>query len=386
MADKELRNRLKLIEILKKYTDEDHPITQKGIRAIDGADELMGYKNSFTRRLFEIAEAYNTDIDGSLLDEKDWKIVYPGYKERKEHPEQSGIRNRKIYYNHSIEKHELDFLIHSIRKAEVFSEKEKKSLEKRLINEMASVHYSYEEQDIVKSLIHHFNDKDKAITERNLSILSSAISQNAMISFSMLGIDKNGEVFRKKEREYIVSPYMIVSYDGKFWLLANCQREYISMESNFVNFSSGVTVYRIDRMCNIGIETKTVRTQKNRPARFPYGTEEKVKLWDKQVAYLHKEEWAAGGTVKEAPCYSFRIIWKSFPEKERKDYSFVYDAFGDTFSVKGDVVYVKASPSFFEEWVMRYGNKVVITDDTDASKYMKKRIQNLLLDIQKLYT
>ena len=116
----ELRNRLKLIEMLKKYTDEDHPITQKGIRAIDGADKLMGYKNSFTRRLFEIAEAYNTDIDGSLLDEEEWKIVYPGYKERKEHPERSGIRNRKIYYNHSIGKHELDFLIRSIRKAEVF--------------------------------------------------------------------------------------------------------------------------------------------------------------------------------------------------------------------------------------------------------------------------
>lgn len=141
MPDYDFKNRLKLVEFLKKHTDKEHPLSQFQLRKIDGADKIMGYKNSFTRRLLEIAEAYNTDDFGNLLDRSQWKIVYPGYIKRRNDEKKQGARNGKIYYNHSVTKKELDFLINQVRETDKLDFFEKNALTRKLIKEFASVYY-----------------------------------------------------------------------------------------------------------------------------------------------------------------------------------------------------------------------------------------------------
>ena len=92
-SKKELNYRLKLIEIIKRYTDKEHPLTQEKLRAFAEDKEVFGYKNTFSRRLFEIANALNTDNNGELLPDEQWKIVYSGYKIKKQNPDAKGIHN-----------------------------------------------------------------------------------------------------------------------------------------------------------------------------------------------------------------------------------------------------------------------------------------------------
>ena len=42
-SKKELNYRLKLIEIIKRYTDKEHPLTQEKLRAFAEDKEVFGY-------------------------------------------------------------------------------------------------------------------------------------------------------------------------------------------------------------------------------------------------------------------------------------------------------------------------------------------------------
>ncbi len=386
MPDYDFKNRIKLIELLKKHTDKEHPLTQAKLRDVSGADSVMGYKNSFTRRLFEIADAYNTNESGQLLDEKEWKIVYPGYKARHSQQVESGIRNGKIYYNHRITKTEMDFLIYQVRNTHDFTEEEKRQLEEKLIEELASKHYQLADEKIPPELIHYFENKDHKLITKNLQLLRKAIEDGYMVEFHMLRLNSIGESERFEKKPYLISPYKIIYYNGDFWLLANCQREHLYGEEYKYKFSNGVTIYRIDKMHSLKIATERlwygVKTKK---CRYPYCNEEKIELWNDQACFLHKEEFAESGKTVSAPEIAFEIIWDKFPKKERNDYTFIYDAFGNNFKVKKKTVYVKASLKFFENWVMQYADKVVVTEDTDASKLIKERIKKKIEEIKKIY-
>ena len=100
---------VRLLELIKRYTDENQPLSQRQLRELAveklGTDECLGYKNTFTRRLYGIADALNKDKNGECYGEDQWKIVFPGYGSPKDR-----TKNGKIYYRHAVTEEELEAL------------------------------------------------------------------------------------------------------------------------------------------------------------------------------------------------------------------------------------------------------------------------------------
>ena len=99
----------RLLEFIKHNTDRAHPASQAALRKIAGeelSNKLMGDMGTFSRRLSELADAYNRDENGKVLPKEKWKIVFPGFNK----PEGSKSRNGKIYYSHEVSEYEMDFL------------------------------------------------------------------------------------------------------------------------------------------------------------------------------------------------------------------------------------------------------------------------------------
>lgn len=239
MSKQPIKNALKLLKLLQKNTDKNHPITQSSMRELfgDDASEIMGDKGTFARRLREIADALNTDESGDALPEDDWRIVYPGYGK-------DGGKNGKIYYNPVFTDTEMDFFIKQIRETSSFTEEEKKSMEQRLVDNLCSDYYQY--QDNPRE---HILDRDKAMpgenVTKNIAILRDNIKAGHMVEFYDT-VFESGEKLR-------VSPYLLIHQEGHYWLIGNChERKPMAGENRKVNtYTDALTSYRVDLISDI---------------------------------------------------------------------------------------------------------------------------------------
>ncbi len=238
--DKKLKNNsIRLLELIRQNTDKNHPASQNTLRKLVGeelSDEIMGDKGTYARRLLELAETYNTDDDGNVLDPSEWKIVYPGYRRKKNEElneklpeEELRKRNGKVYYNQPVEDYEMDFLILSIYESHNFTDEEKKSFEQRLKNALCSKYYSYN-GDVTNGLIQGsdlqrniaVDESELKNVEKNIGILRGFIRTKMMANI-WVSFDNNGEHQNGKKALEIcqVSPYCVVLSEGYYWLIAN---------------------------------------------------------------------------------------------------------------------------------------------------------------------
>lgn len=207
----------RLLEFIKHNTDKAHPATQAALRKIAGeelSDKLMGDKGTFSRRLSELADAYNRDDNGKVLPKDKWKIVFPGFNK----PEGSKSRNGKIYYAHEVSEYEMDFLIDKIRSSNCMTQKEKESLEERLVNALCSKYYKpldYGKNALVRFIGDTDEDykstTDKEEVAKKLKIIREHILSKHMLELSICNLGDDIKV----------SPYRLL-YDGRdFWLIGN---------------------------------------------------------------------------------------------------------------------------------------------------------------------
>ncbi len=251
MSKSSLTNGIRLLEFLKRNTDKNHPATQQSIREQMGDElskQLMGDKGTYARRLKEIADAFNTDSDGNLMDESDFRINYPGYLQAAD----SGKKNGKVYYNHPFSEEELTFLIECVRYTHNFTDEEKESLETRLKHELVSKYYSDETKGcIIKKLDEKING-DIQKNELIIKQLREHIKRGHMTDITVLDVEgKNAQVYQ-------VSPYRLVEKDGFFWLICNWHerpaetfsypggREHYRYDRFFPWYTDKLTAFRID--------------------------------------------------------------------------------------------------------------------------------------------
>lgn len=236
----------RLLEIIRKNTDKDHPMTQDAIRKLLGekhSKEILGDKGTYARRLKEIADAYNTDIDDNPLPKEERRLVYPGY----DRPENSNTKNGKVYYNHPVSEEEFVFIIKSIRESREFSSEDKADLEKRILDTLGSRYYDCDRNyGFIIDL-----DRDKPeysdALEQNIIELRGFISSKMMTDITVIL-----EEGKKRTKEYQVSPYRIIKKDGYYWLIANWHErpadtyDYYGYRSKYPWFVNCLSAYRID--------------------------------------------------------------------------------------------------------------------------------------------
>lgn len=353
---------VRLLELIKKHTGESNALSQKQLREIAvrkfGSDECLGYKDTFTRRLYGIADALNKDESGKYLPEEEQRIIFPGYRQ------EEGSKNGKIYYRHAVTDNELEELLELVQTSHKWTEEEREDLVKRLRKE-----FSYE-----KGEKDHFVKTDSKtwdytalvspdVTDK-LQSIRSAIDKRIKIRFTLTYTKEDGE----KGCDHfgcIVTPYWIVNCAHSFFLLGLWQLESGETEKNVIR------VFDISRISNI----EHLKTRRGYPARGKYIL---IMRWDALRDFARLGEWKKQMCYCHMGAYEIHPIQIQFRVVEGRDHTFIYETFNeDCRSVENGVFSVVTTEKFFLDWAMRYADRIEVLNG-EMRGLLRKRLEKAL--------
>lgn len=218
-----------LYRILQKYTDENHPLTQKEISDILYRDYgIRPDRKAISRNLEELLA-----MGMPLACHETTRLRQDGTNEK---------LHTDWYIEHEFTSSELRLLIDGV----VFSKHIPFAQREELIQKLeglASVHFH--------SRMHHIRNIAPKEAERSqlfytIEVLDEAISHGKQVEFEYCSYDIDKQLKpRLREdgtvRKYQISPYQLVTKHGRYYLICN----YAKYE--------GVAHYRVDRIREIRI-------------------------------------------------------------------------------------------------------------------------------------
>ena len=231
MAEKK-HSSLIVLEILKKYSDEDHILSTKDILRI--------LKNEYDIALERRAIYSNLEI-----------LRQAGYKI-------SDISdNGKGYFleERQFDKGEVLLLCNAIHASHFISQKQSK----KLIDELLNTQSKYDAKEFTDA-VYIPNPLKTANKELmyNVEIVSEAIRENKVLKFNYLRYNKDKKLEPRREEPYIVEPRYIVYQDSRAYMISTSPRH------------EGFTHYRLDKMSNATVEQEKVRKLKNSSEAYEY--------------------------------------------------------------------------------------------------------------------
>ncbi len=147
---------LRLLDYLKRFTDKNNPTSMPLIDYYfkeKGCPDFFGTPNSKRRNKRELikklAAILNTDIDGNLLPQEEWVIVYDGYGE-KTNKDREFICN--LYYNQPFASCDVDDIIKSIEQNQNLDNQRIKELTNKVKRYISNKNYNHESQTVRKGM------------------------------------------------------------------------------------------------------------------------------------------------------------------------------------------------------------------------------------------
>lgn len=207
---------LKLLEMLRQDTDEQHPLPTNEI-----CRRLANMDISCDRRTLA--------RDIALLNDQGFEVMW------------RWVGKEKGYYieDRSFSVPELKIMIDAIQAASFITEK--KTTE--LIDKIANLGGSHR-ADILKGNMVCFNTRKHSNESiyYNVGYLEDAIEQQKKVIFCYFDLDENGEkVYRRDGHHYVVEPVSLVFNEDNYYIVV-----YSSKHDNTAN-------YRVDRMDKVEI-------------------------------------------------------------------------------------------------------------------------------------
>lgn len=203
---------LYIIDILKRYTDENHLIT--------------------TREIIQRLEAYDIKAER--------KSIYNDIETLRKYGYEIILSKSPMGYylaDYVFELPELKMLVDAVCASKFLSEKKSQQLIKKLENFTSK----YEAKRLERQV--YVADRVKTVNENiyyNVDNIHEAIQENVKIKFKYLEWnDKKNLVLKKNGSEYLVSPISLVWNDENYYLVA-----YEEIEKNIKH-------YRVDKMKDI---------------------------------------------------------------------------------------------------------------------------------------
>lgn len=240
MYEKQSKNTLILdiLQILEKYSDVNHRLTQKDIISLLKSEFDMDVeRKSIVRNISNLIEVgYNI-----------------GYDEKRKINGKNKIEVKTNFYiERDFDDSELRFLIDGIIFSKLLSSRKKK----QLIKKLESLSSKYFKSSLSKVCM---SENDKTKNEDlflNIEIIAEAISKNRKIRFNYLTFDMDKKlVYRKNEnnekKQYIVSPYQMVASNGRYYLLCSYNK-----------YEDEISNLRVDRIINAEIIDEKIDNNK----------------------------------------------------------------------------------------------------------------------------
>lgn len=227
-----------IVEILKKYTDSEHTMTQKQIQ--DKLETEYGLKldrKAVKRNLTDLVDM-GFDV---------------GYSERirktKSGEEETVLTD--WYIIRTFDDSELRLLIDSILFSKYIPYSQCRELIEKLENQ-SNMFFSAKVRHVRNLPITMPSNKELFYT---IDILDEAIEQGKKVKFHYsdfnLKLKREKRIHHGEPAEYIVNPYQMVATNGRYYLICNYDKY------------DNISHYRVDRIIDIEILDEPVKPMKN---------------------------------------------------------------------------------------------------------------------------
>ena len=215
---------INILDILKKYSDMDHRLTQAQIMDILKKEYYMDVdRRTIKRNLM------------NLLD-FDFGIDYTEIIKKNEKGEDVPICT-DWYITRDFDDSELRLLIDSV----LFSKNIPRTQCRKLIEKLKGLSNIYFDKKVGHICGLPENSPENKELFYTIDILDEAISNGKKVSFVYNSYGADKKLHPKREREYIINPYQMVATNGRYYLICNYDK-YNTLSN-----------YRIDRITGIKI-------------------------------------------------------------------------------------------------------------------------------------
>lgn len=305
---------LKLMELLRQETDEQHPMAATVVCQKLNDMEVACDRRTLTRDIQALNE-YGYEVMTTMLS------------------------HEKAYYveDRSFSVPELKILIDAVHAASFVTEKKTAELIQKIAN-LGGSHSA----EILQSNMVYFNTR-KHHNESiyyNVDNLEDAIEQKKKVIFYYFDLNENGEkVYRREHHHYVVEPIALVFNDDNYYLMVYSAKH------------DGTANYRVDRMDHVEIVDEAI-------------SEKALTLREGIDSYTEQVFKMYGGQLVDVVL-----------EFDDKLIGVVYDKFGeDTKMIRsGDkciaTVKVQISPVFWG-WLFQFaGQMKILSPETVIEQY-----------------
>lgn len=309
---------LKLIELLRSETDEEHPLSTRKL-----CEKLSSMEISCDRRTL------SKDI--ALLNDEGFEVM------------QTRLGKENGYYieDRDFSVPELKILIDAVQAASFITNKKTSELIEKIAN-LGGSHRA----EILKSNLVCFNTSKHSneAVYYNVGFLEEAIAEKKAVRFCYYDLNENREkVYRRNGESYLTEPVSLVFNEDNYYLIAYSKKH------------ESTTNYRIDRMDRVEITDEPVSKMCNELRKNVEGYSEHVfKMY--------------GGRNEDVVL-----------EFDRKLIGVVFDKFGEQTKMMpvGEnrclaTVKVQISPVFFG-WLFQFsGDMKVLSPESVVNEYKKR--------------
>ncbi|MBQ7500547.1 MAG: WYL domain-containing protein [Clostridia bacterium] len=237
---------INILDILKKYTDEDHRLSQKDIVDILKRDYDMTVDRKAVRRNI-----------GNLID-CGYEIEYTETVRKVKNKKTGELEDTEVWSDYYLVRDftdgELRLLIDSL----LFSKHIPYSQCKELVEKLEGLSNEY-----FRAHVKHIHTMPETLPQNKqllytIEILDEAIEAGKQVSFRYYEYGTDKELhYRQREdgsvREYIMNPYQMAAKEGKYYLICNNDKY------------DGISNYRIDRIADIQMLDTPVKPYESLP-------------------------------------------------------------------------------------------------------------------------
>ena len=341
-----------ILDFLKRKTNAENKITLNKLLNEAAVKDVVKDETALNNLLREYMKlAYFSENSDRVMCDNIERLIDADEDE-------TNIRLGKIYYEHAFSYDEIDCIIESLKFSKSIDTATADVLIEKIKNNLTDDYYSD-----YKRGIHNVKElelADKKALRNNLLTIQNAIEAGSCISFFFNGYDSNRTLQRSNSEKYIVTPYYIVAYNGRYYMIA-AAKKYKTM-----------SIWRIDLMTEVNL-TDPAQTKEN------YLFKDEVKglpnQWEDSFIYSHLNM-----SFDEPINIKLKISRSKY--LKNADYTFMYDWFRDSFRVlqKGEAyneVLVKCSPFAMVNWALQYSERVEVLEPLSVRNVIAEKVKNL---------
>ena len=339
---------LNILDILRRYSDEDHRLNQKEI-----VDILKTEYNTSIERKTVRRNILNLMDCGYEIEYSESVRMVPNVKTGE--LEKSYIWS-DFYLVRDFTDSELRLLIDGL----LFSNHIPYSQCKELVIKLEGLSNTY-----FRSRVKHIRSMPENAPENRqlfytIEVLDEAISQGKKVSFyyNSYGLDKKLHPREKREggvKDYIVSPYQITATNGRYYLICNTDPH------------DNVSHYRLDRITDIRLLDDAARA-----ADSVQGQEHGINLPQHMAEHVYMFSGESTPVTFRVKTYILNDVIDWFGT----DVEF-FDANGDEVTAR-----VKVNLQAMRLWAVQYGPHVKVLAPQDLVEKIRIDLKNAILNYE----